>query len=339
MANFCRAPKSLLRNPRHFPASIPQAIQADLIRPGTYDIFDEDNYLVKVPYGNNGWKGPQARLVGIWGGDDAGNRLEVVPRDPIVEVTLVSETPIAPHLWVYLLKALPDDPNRPCMDRTVLLARTSADAPGKPKGTLHAQPLKVQLLPELVVNGTLPNFNGGARQITVDAIIAECARQGVTMREQVAYILATAQHESGFTPIRERNFIPDPTGEIQRRGLHYNAADGKDYIYYGRGYVQLTHIGNYRDYGRRLQADLEFDPDLALQPSVALYVLVHGMTNGTFTGQRLSHFIAPGPPRRVDFFHARRVVNGLDRAAEIEAVARTWLTRLQAQAAPQPAAP
>ncbi len=315
------------------PAFLAQDIKDRLLRRGTYDIFKDSDAVLKVPFGNTTWKQPQSRLIAVWGGDDQGNRLVVSVRDPIVEVVPVSDQPIEAHTWVYLVRALTGDLPDRCIERTQLEARTAADAPGKPKGTLHASPLTVQLLPESASSGRLGSFTGGNQQATVDAIIAECRRQGVTMLEQQAYIIATVQHETGglFSPVRERFENNEPNNEIGRRSLRYNMRETKDYIYYGRGYVQLTHVEHYRTYGGLLNADMEADPDLALQPSVALFVLVHGMMNGTF-GQRLDRHINA---RHVDFVGARHSVNGTDQANHIATLAQTWLTRLQARQNPQ----
>ncbi|MGA7495177.1 MAG: hypothetical protein WBX00_00445 [Isosphaeraceae bacterium] len=328
MANFQRAPLTLLRDPTHLPAFFSQEMKDRMVERGIYDIFKVSDWVLKVPFGNTTWKQPQWRLIAVWGGDDQGNRLIVTARDPIVEVIPVSERPIVPHTWVYVVRALTVDLPTFCTDRTVLEARTAADMPGKPRGTLHASPLNVQLLPESAVGGQIGNFQGGNQQATVDAIIAECQRQNVTMLEQRAYILATVQHETGglFAPVRERFENHEPRNEIERRSLRYNLRERpKDYIYYGRGYVQLTHVEHYQTYGTLLNINLEVDPDLALQPSVALFVLVHGMMNGTF-GQRLDRHINA---RHVDFRGARLSVNGTDQAGPIAALAQTWLARLQ----------
>jgi hypothetical protein len=334
MANFQRAPRTLLRQPDHLPAFLSQEMKDRLVQRGTYDIFNQDDGTLKVPFGNQTWKQPQSRLIAVWGGDDQGGRLIVSARDPIVEVVPLSEREIASHTWVYVVRALTVDLPTKCTDRTVLEARTAADAPGKPRGTLHASPLPVRLLPESVVGGPLGAFTGGDRQATVEAILDECRRQQVTMLEQQAYIIATVQHETGglFAPVRERFENHEPANEKSRRHLRYNMSEPKDYIYYGRGYVQLTHVEHYRTYGRLLSADMEADPDLALQPSVALFVLVHGMMNGTF-GHRLDRHIR-AHPRRVDFVGARHSVNGTDRAESIARLAETWLARLQARQHP-----
>ncbi|KAF9293686.1 hypothetical protein BGZ74_011592 [Mortierella antarctica] len=70
---------------------------------------------------------------------------------------------------------------------------------------------------------------------------------------RLAYILATAEHESYFRPIEE--------------------------------------IQGAKRYGKLLTLDLVNKPGLALQEEVARVVLVHGMTYGWFTGKKLSDYI------------------------------------------------
>ncbi|WP_242049006.1 glycoside hydrolase family 19 protein [Planktothrix sp. FACHB-1365] len=52
----------------------------------------------------------------------------------------------------------------------------------------------------------------------------------------------------------------------------------------GRGYVQLTWNYNYRKYSDVLGLDLVNDPDLVMRPDIALFILIHGMKWGVFTG-------------------------------------------------------
>jgi hypothetical protein len=98
------------------------------------------------------------------------------------------------------------------------------------------------------------------------------------------------------------------------------------YPYYGRGYVQLTLQGNYRTYSGLLGCDMINDPDLALQPSAALFILVHGMMNASF-GPGLPRFVNA---RKTDFVNARQSVNNLDQADSIARLAEAWLRRLNA---------
>lgn len=52
-----------------------------------------------------------------------------------------------------------------------------------------------------------------------------------------------------------------------------NTEPGDGMRYKGRGFIQLTGRANYQRYGAMLDIDLEGNPDLALQPSVAADVL------------------------------------------------------------------
>jgi hypothetical protein len=321
MANFKAAPQSsLIQVPHSFSADWQTALK----RPGTYSLFDADKWRLIVPNNEGVFieKGQQSRLIAMWGGQDGGGRLQVEANPKIqgLKIELVSETPVAPHLWLWCITAeLPM-----CLAKAIetkLVGVTVTATPGKPVGTVHAGALPLSITPEMAAGTNLPIWGGGPRDRTRDAIVSECERQGVRLKTQVAYILATAEHESGFRPTREGQFGgADPqSSERFRRGLRY-------YPYYGRGYVQLTHKGNYATYGTRLGIDLVNDPDLALQPNVALFVLVHGVMNGSF-GTALTSFVND---RRTDFVQARRSVNGLDKAERIAAMAQRWLTWLRA---------
>jgi predicted chitinase len=149
---------------------------------------------------------------------------------------------------------------------------------------------------------------------TKTAIRAECIRQGIALPTQIAYVLATTDHETAhtFQPVREAFWLSE---EWRRENLRY-------YPYYGRGYVQLTWQNNYEKYGTILGIDLVNDPDLALQPPNALFILVHGFKTGTFTGRSITDFINAN---QTDFIGARRCINDSDKAVEIAALAQTYL--------------
>jgi predicted chitinase len=316
MANFQKAPDSVLT---HIPARLSEDWKTVLRRPGTYSLFDEHEWRLVVPNNEtNGEKGEQARLIGMWGGQDGGQRLDVQEDGAGAGLTieLVSETPIAPHLWLWCITAR----RAQCLIRPVetgIIGVTSVADRGRPGGTPFAGRLPVVITPEGAFGTNLPNWAGGTRDQTRDAIMSECERQGVQLDTQVAYLLATCEHECGFRPIREGQFggRTAQSSESFRRTLWY-------YPYYGRGYVQLTHKRNYAAYGTRLGIELVGDPDLALDPAVALFVLVHGVTNGSF-GTAMTHFVND---HRTDFVNARRSVNGLDRAEHIAGLANRWLT-------------
>jgi D-alanyl-D-alanine carboxypeptidase/Bacterial SH3 domain/Chitinase class I len=157
-------------------------------------------------------------------------------------------------------------------------------------------------------------FDFTTREGTIAAIKAECQRQGIGLPAQIAYVLATTDWETGhtFEPVREAYQKDD---SWRRRNLRY-------YPYYGRGYVQLTWEDNYRKYAKILGLDLVKNPDLALDPKIALFILVHGFRTGAFTGKKIADYI---DAEEKDFYHARRCINRLDRAEEIAALAEKFM--------------
>jgi predicted chitinase len=168
--------------------------------------------------------------------------------------------------------------------------------------------------------GKLSAWQGGDKQAAIQAIIQEARRQGITSRSQLAYILATVQHETNdtFQPVQEAYYLGEPKAENYRQTLRY-------YPFYGRGYVQLTWDYNYREYSNLLALDLVNQPELVLRPEISLFVLIDGMKRGVFTGVGLNHYITID---RTDFRNARRIINGEDEAARIEGYALNWQTRL-----------
>ena len=147
-------------------------------------------------------------------------------------------------------------------------------------------------------------------------ILAECRRQGVTNKAQIAYILATATHESGAGAHMEE-FASGRAYEGRRSLGNCNPGDGVRFK--GRGYVQLTGRRNYTDWSRRLGMDLVDNPRAVENPEVAAKILVGGMMQGTFTGRGLGSYING---HSTDFVNARRTVNGTDRAGHIAGLAQ-----------------
>jgi peptidoglycan hydrolase-like protein with peptidoglycan-binding domain len=168
--------------------------------------------------------------------------------------------------------------------------------------------------------GQLPEWQGGDKQAAVQAIIKEAHRQGITSKSQIAYILATVQHETAdtFQPVCEAYYLGEPAAENYRRTLRY-------YPFYGRGYVQLTWDYNYRQYSDLLNLDLINQPDLVMHPDISLFILVDGMKRGVFTGVKLDDYISSNS---VNFRRARRIINGDDEATRIESYAMTWQANL-----------
>lgn len=171
------------------------------------------------------------------------------------------------------------------------------------------------------------------------AILDEWERRRLTDLRWLADMLGTAKWETDHTmqPIREaggaaylkRNY--DPLGGrptlAKRNG---NTAPGDGVKYCGRGYVQLTWKNNYATMTRLLNAagvdvNLVTNPDLAMRPDVAAFILFEGMIRGSFTGKKLSDYFNAS---KTDWINARRIINGTDRAAEIAAISKQFYADL-----------
>jgi hypothetical protein len=149
-------------------------------------------------------------------------------------------------------------------------------------------------------------------------ILNECIASGVTDRGQIAYILATTEHESHFG--RFMLELADGWDYEDRSDLG-NTQPGDGPRFKGRGFSQTTGRRNYQIWSDKLGIDLIAHPEKAALPEIASMILVRAMRDGNFTGLTLERFIA-GDHR--DFFNARKVVNGLDRADDIAQIAEYY---------------
>lgn len=148
---------------------------------------------------------------------------------------------------------------------------------------------------------------------------------------QLAYILATVRAEVGadMRPVREGFAKDDADARKKLAHRPYAKSDGPfGHAYYGRGYVQLTHLRNYKTQSAKLGIDLVKFPDRALETPVALQILAGGMLAGDFNGKGLGlgHYVNE---TKQDFIGARRTVNIQDRAEEIAGYAKLFLSALQ----------
>lgn len=162
-----------------------------------------------------------------------------------------------------------------------------------------------------------------------------------------AYMLATVYHETAATMSPIDEFGSTAYFE-QRYGSHTavgrnlgNTQPGDGARFHGRGYVQLTGRRNYTVMSQRLldsygvSVDLVTDPERAKDILTAYRVMSLGMRDGSFTGKSLRQYITG---RRCDYVNARRIINGLDRAALVARHAEAFERILRAAAAgPQPA--
>lgn len=187
-------------------------------------------------------------------------------------------------------------------------------------------------------------FNGSLNQGQVDGInvildkMAEF--RGQILRNQAAYILATAYHETGarMMPVRETFASSDAQamGRLEsawKKGVLTWVKtpywrDG----WYGRGYVQLTHKVNYQKMSDILGLDLVGDRDLTLDEDVAATILIEGMLQGAsgkgdFTKYKLEDFVNL---KKSDYIGARKVINGNESASKVAGYAKKFEAALEA---------
>lgn len=158
---------------------------------------------------------------------------------------------------------------------------------------------------------------------SVPLILQECSDSGVADKRHIAYILATAQHESHLGRLmveQASGFKYEPTSRLSKDLGNKFKGDGPKFK--GRGFVQITGRTNYSNWAERLSVDLVNHPEQAAEPTIAAKILVRGMRDGSYTGVGLSQFIKDG---KTDFVNARKIVNSLDRADEIAAIAQSFL--------------
>lgn len=177
----------------------------------------------------------------------------------------------------------------------------------------------------------------------VEALLDACTLYAVIDLRWVAYILATAFHETGGTmqPVREA-FGKSDADTIARLDKAWAAGKLKQVSkpywrdgWFGRGFVQLTFLANYVKMGARLGLDLVKNPSLMLEVVPAAKACVIGMYEGMFTGKKLADYFNQFVN---DAIEARRIVNGKDKAKLIATYHRAFLDALEAAdtATPQP---
>lgn len=178
-------------------------------------------------------------------------------------------------------------------------------------------------------------FSGQITQSQVEGInfkLDAWERSGLTDIRWLAYMLATSYHETAQTmrPIEEYG---------KGRGKPYGQKlrhDRKPYtfpdkLYYGRGDVQLTWYENYEAMGKLLGIPLLEQPELALVPEISAKIMIEGMTKGKsnrgdFTGVSLENYFSA---TKDDPVHARRIINGLDKANFIATYHNKFLTAIK----------
>lgn len=155
----------------------------------------------------------------------------------------------------------------------------------------------------------------------------------------LGYMFGTDYHETAMTmqPIREmggtayltRNYDVNGNNPSRARSMgNTNPGDGVKYC--GKGFVQITWKNNYARMGKLLGFDLVNNPDLAMDPKIAVQIMFRGMTDpnprNTFSGVNLQHYIYG---QRGDWVGARHVINGTDHAEMIAETAEHFYNALK----------
>jgi predicted chitinase len=209
------------------------------------------------------------------------------------------------NTWAELMKVAPTE--------ITMVGRTPT-APTMPPGFASVE----QILDQAKPPSPIRPF---ARK-NLPLILSQCFQQRVTDRGQIAYVLATTEHESHFG--RFMMELADGSAYEGRSDLG-NTQPGDGPRFKGRGFVQITGRRNYQIWKDKLGIDLINHPEKAALPEVAVIVLVQGMREGSFTGVGLADFIVAD---RQDFYNARKIINGLDRAEDIADIAQAYLKAL-----------
>lgn len=181
---------------------------------------------------------------------------------------------------------------------------------------------------QVLFNSARKTIFGGRMSKTqvegVEVIVAAWEKYGTGLDTGLSYCLATATWETGkrMQPVRE-TYATSTKQAIARLDAAFKAGKMKwvkrNYWkdgWFGRGYVQITHEDNYNGPLRdavlaEFNVDIHADPDTALRPDVAAFILIEGITRGKttkadFTKHSLEDFVNEV---HTDYRNARKTVN------------------------------
>lgn len=183
------------------------------------------------------------------------------------------------------------------------------------KGAVPLENKKIQGQVDKVISA-LPENERNAATLVAKAL----KEQGILDPNTLAYAMATMKHETAgsFQPVNEGyyndeqyGYEPGFTGRSEARKRGYDG--GEDY--YGRGYIQLTGLGNYKTYGDALGIDLVNNPDLANDPETAAKIMA------LYMKQRGTASLATAG----NFVDARGTINQDDKGQYIAGIAQQYL--------------
>lgn len=171
----------------------------------------------------------------------------------------------------------------------------------KPKSTATKEtgvkPSHVLLDPDTIerlVSGVPAKAREAARR-NIPLIGKALKDEGILNSNVLAYALATVEHETAgtFEPLEEYS------GRFSARRLGYEGGMN----YFGRGFIQLTHLRNYKKVGERIGMGdaLVKNPELAGSPEVAAKILAAFFADNNIANlASKGHFIAARMPVNPD---------------------------------------
>jgi Ricin-type beta-trefoil lectin domain len=157
-------------------------------------------------------------------------------------------------------------------------------------------------------------------------LIQKAKDNGITDKNQVAYILGTAYYETASLTTLVEGGDRDYFNYLEGRLDLGNTLPGDGYKYRGRGYTMLTGKANYQSFKDITGYDIINNPDILISDeNLSAFIIVSGMKNGNFRGVKLNDYVTP---TNQDYYNARNIVNaGHFRAVEVEdATRRLYLT-------------
>ncbi len=143
----------------------------------------------------------------------------------------------------------------------------------------------------------------------------------------LAYILATADFETdrSFRPIEEKS-----KGKGERYGM-MEKLNGTGYsspiqLFYRRGIIPLIWYDNYKHIANRLKVDILNQPQLVLDQDISIQILVDGMMQGWFTGQKLEDYFST---YKNNWSEARSVLKKSEKSELLKSLGLSYFIALQ----------
>ena len=168
-------------------------------------------------------------------------------------------------------------------------------------------PLPTALIEDLVQS--VPSRSRSSARKHIPLIAEALAKENILSANVLAYALATIEHETAgtFEPIEEIK------GKRSAKRLGYEGGSA----YFGRGFIQITHLRNYKKSGERIGVcdELVKNPSRALDPVISAGILAAFIKDNNVA--RLAY--------NGDFVLARKPINPDQNGYAVARMARKYL--------------